>query len=109
MVKGYLHLKLEKRYKAALQEFKDTIGDEHVIAQSNVWKPLNCPIIKTEYAKALYSFSINLKECQFEVENAEAAKLLEYSENLQILLKICLVTCMRNGETLCTTLKKKDI
>ena len=35
------------------------------------------PIIKTDDAKALDSFSIYLKEFQFAIENVEAARVLE--------------------------------
>ena len=85
IVIGHSHLDSERGYKAALKEFRDKYGDTDVIAQSyNIKKALDWPIIKT-VAKALDSFSIYLKECQFAIENVEAARVLEYSENLKLL------------------------
>ena len=52
-----------------MQEFRDRYGDADIIDQSYVKKALDWPIIETEGAKALDSFSISLKECQFAIEN----------------------------------------
>ena len=87
IVIGYSHLDSERGYNAALKEFRDRYGDTDVIAQSYIKKALDWPIIKTDDAKALDSFSVYLKECQFAIENVEAARLLEYSENLKLLVK----------------------
>ena len=87
IVIGYSHLDSERGYNAALKEFRDRYGDTDVIAQSYIKKALDWPIIKTDDAKALDSFSIYLKECQFAIENVEAARMLEYSENVKLLVK----------------------
>ena len=74
IVIGNSHLDSKRGYKAVLQEFRDRYGDADIIAQSYVKKALDWPIIETEGAKALDSFSISLKECQFAIENVHRKK-----------------------------------
>lgn len=48
---------------------------------------MDWPIIKPDGAKALDTYGIFLKECQFAIQNVEAVRILEYSENLKQLVK----------------------
>ncbi|XP_061180168.1 uncharacterized protein LOC133188682 [Saccostrea echinata] len=50
-------------------------------------KALNWPLVKQDSAKALDQFAIFLRECQYAVENIDAGRVLEYSENLKLLVK----------------------
>ncbi|XP_056022166.1 uncharacterized protein LOC125649571 [Ostrea edulis] len=48
---------------------------------------LPLPVPNYDGAKALDSYGIFLKECQFAIQNVEAVRILEYSENLKQLVK----------------------
>ncbi|CAG2235127.1 unnamed protein product [Mytilus edulis] len=84
---GFSHLDAKKGYEAALEEFNDRYGDPDVIAHAYVKRALDWSVIKPDNAKALDDFSIFLRECLYAVENVEAARILEYSENLKHLVK----------------------
>ncbi|VDI41133.1 Hypothetical predicted protein [Mytilus galloprovincialis] len=87
IVSGFSHLDAKKGYEAALEEFNDRYGDPDVIAHAYVKRALDWSVIKPDNAKALDDFSIFLRECLYAVENVEAARILEYSENLKHLVK----------------------
>ncbi|XP_062567166.1 CAP-Gly domain-containing linker protein 1-like [Saccostrea cucullata] len=87
IVTGYSYLDAERGYKAALEELKDRYGDPDIIAQAYVKKALDWPVVKQENAKDLDQFAIFLRECQYAVENIDAGRVLEYSENLKLLVK----------------------
>jgi len=87
IVSGYSHMDAKAGYMAALDEFKDRYGDSDVIAQAYVKKALDWPIIKPDNGKALDEYAIFLRECQYAIDNIEAARILEYSENLKLLVK----------------------
>ena len=84
IVKGYLHLDSKVGYLAVLDEFETRYGDAGSVAQAYVQRALNWPPVKADSAKALDEFSIFLRECLFAVE---AAEVLNYSENLKLLVK----------------------
>jgi len=87
IVNGFSHLDAKIGYQAALDEFKDRYGDPDVIAHSFVKKALDWPLIKQDNSKELDEYAIFLMECLYAVENIEAVKVLEYSENLKYLVK----------------------
>ena len=87
IVLGYSHLNAEMGFNAALAEFKERYGDPDVIAYEYVKRALDWPQIKSDNSKGLHEFGIFLRECQFAVENVEAARVLEYSDNLKLLMK----------------------
>lgn len=72
---------------AASDEFKHRYGDSDVIAKGYVKKALDWPIIKPDNGKALDGHAIFLSECQYDIGNIEAARILEYSENMKFLAK----------------------
>lgn len=87
IVSGYSYLDAERGYKAALEELKDRYGDPDIIAQAYVKKALDWPPVKPDSAKTLDQFAIFLRECQYAVENIDTGRVLEYSENLKLLVK----------------------
>lgn len=87
IVKGFSHLDSKIGYEAALNEFKDRYGEPDVIAHSFVQKVLNWPLIKPDNPKALDEFSIFLTECLYAVQNVDEVRVLEYSENLKLLVR----------------------
>ncbi|VDI06661.1 Hypothetical predicted protein [Mytilus galloprovincialis] len=48
---------------------------------------MNRPFIKADHPKALDDFAIFLQECMYAVNYVDAAKVLEYSENLKLLIQ----------------------
>ena len=88
IVLGYSHLNAEMGFNAALAEFKERYGDPDVIAYEYVKRALDWPQIKSDNSKGLDEFGIFLRECQFVVENVEAARVFEYSDNLKLLMKL---------------------
>ena len=87
IVTGYSHFNAEAGYKAALNEFKDRYGDPDVIAQAYVKSALNWQAIKQDNTRALDDFAIFLTECQYAVYNVDSARVLEYSENMKLLIR----------------------
>ena len=87
IVTGYSHLNAESGYKAALDEFKDRYGDPDVIAQAYVKRALNWQTVKQDNTRALDDFAIFLTECQYAVYNVDSARVLEYSENMKLLIR----------------------
>lgn len=87
IVLGYSNLPAEIGYKAVCEEFNERYGEPDLIAQAYVKKVMEWPLIKADNAKALDEFAIFLRECQYAVENVEAAGVLEYSENLKAIIK----------------------
>ncbi|XP_053389065.1 uncharacterized protein LOC128552083 [Mercenaria mercenaria] len=86
---GYSHLSAEVGFTATMKEFKDRYGDPDVVANEYVKKALEWSVIKADNPKALDQYSIFLKECLYAVENVEAARVLEYSENIKrIIMKL---------------------
>ena len=78
----------EAGYKAALDEFKDRYGDPDVIAQAYVKRALNWQTVKQDNTRALDDFAIFLIECQYAVNNVDNARVLEYSENMNLVKKL---------------------
>ena len=87
IVTGYSHLNAEGGYNAALNEFEDRYGDPDVVAQAYVKKALGWHTIKPDNSKALDEYAIFLMECQHAVNSIDSAKVLEYSENMKLLIK----------------------
>ncbi|CAG2192599.1 unnamed protein product [Mytilus edulis] len=87
IVLGFSHLDAKIGYTAALNEFKDRYGDPDIIAHSYVQRAMNWPFIKADHPKALDDFAIFLQECMYAVNYVDAAKVLEYSENLKLLIQ----------------------
>ncbi|XP_071137143.1 uncharacterized protein [Mytilus edulis] len=87
IVSGFSHLDAKKGYETALEEFNDRYGYPDIIAHAYVKRALDWSVIKPDNAKALDDFSIFLRECLYAVENVEAARILEDSENLKHLVK----------------------
>ncbi len=87
IVSGYSHLNAERGYVAALEEMEERYGDVDVVAQAYVKRAMDWPVVKQGSARALDDYSIFLRECQFAVESVEAARVLEYSENLKLLVR----------------------
>nr|XP_034339443.1 uncharacterized protein LOC105341007 [Crassostrea gigas] len=87
IVTGYSHLDAERGYLQALDELKDRYGDPDVVAHTYVKKALDWPAIKPDNSKALDSYAIFLTECQFAVNNVNSARVLEYSENMKLLIR----------------------
>ena len=58
-------------------------GDADVIVDAFIRKTLNWPVIKSDNPKALDDFAIFLAECERAVQDLEAIKVLEYSENFK--------------------------
>lgn len=84
---GYSHLNAEIGFKATLKEFKERYGDPDVVANSYVKRALDWPFIKGDDPKALDAYNIFLVECQYVVENVSAARVLDYQENIQKIVK----------------------
>ena len=84
---GYSHLNAKIGYDATWAEFLDRYGDSDVIAHAYVKKAINWPTVKPDNPKSLDDFAIFLRECLYAVENVDAAKILEYSENLKHLVQ----------------------
>ena len=87
IAKGFSHLNAKSGYDAAWTEFHEKYGDSDVIAHAYVKRAINWPTIKPDNPKALDEFAIFLRECQYAVNNVEAARVLEYSENLKHLVQ----------------------
>ncbi|VDI74707.1 Hypothetical predicted protein [Mytilus galloprovincialis] len=87
IVLGFSHLDAKIGYTAALNEFKDRYGDPDIIAHSYVQRAMNWPFIKADHPKALDDFAIFLQEWMYAVNYVDAVKVLEYSENLKLLIQ----------------------
>jgi hypothetical protein len=87
IVLGYSTLDSDKGYPAVLKEFQDRYGDSDKIAHAYIHKALNWPLIDANNAKAIDDFSIFLMECENAVTSIEAAKVLEYPDNMLQLVK----------------------
>ncbi|XP_060603364.1 uncharacterized protein LOC132756335 [Ruditapes philippinarum] len=83
---GYSYLNERVGYNATMKEFEDRYGDPDIVANSYVKKALEWPIVKDD-PKALDSYSIFLMECQYAIENVDAARVLEYPENIKSIVK----------------------
>lgn len=87
IITGYSHLEAQIGYESALEEFRERYGDSDVIAHAYVRKTLDMPLIRNDNPKALDGYAIFLEECQHAIETVSAAVVLEYSDNLKLLVK----------------------
>ncbi|XP_064647035.1 uncharacterized protein LOC135499916 [Lineus longissimus] len=87
IVSGYSNLEAKLGYQAVSEEFQERYGDSDVVSQAYVKKALSWPSIRSDNAKGLDEYSIFLRECLYAVENVSGAQVLDYSENLKLLVK----------------------
>ncbi|KAL5010875.1 hypothetical protein ScPMuIL_013180 [Solemya velum] len=86
VVSGFVHLRGEQAFKAAMRQLEDRYGDEEVIATAFIKKALDWPDVKPGDANSLDEFALFLVECENAVESMEAMRVLEYSENIKKLV-----------------------
>ena len=107
IVTGYSQLNAEAGYKGALDEFKDRYGDPDVTAQAYVKRALNWQTVEQDNTRALDDFAIFLIECQYAVNNVDSARVLEYSENMNLLIKKLLFYLQEKWRTIVYELKDR--
>ncbi|XP_006812723.1 uncharacterized protein LOC102806147 [Saccoglossus kowalevskii] len=86
IVKGYSYLNASRGYAAAIRELDQRYGNNELIATEYIKKTRNWPKIKADDIKGLDRYSIFLTECEYAVTNIESMQILDYSENMKMLV-----------------------
>lgn len=86
---------------------RNRYGDPDVVAQTYVKKALNWPAIRPDNSKALDSYAIFSTEYQFSVNNVDSGRVLEYSDNMKLLIRKLLFYLQEKWRNVVYELKDK--
>ncbi|XP_033116971.1 uncharacterized protein LOC117116945 [Anneissia japonica] len=98
IVSGFAHLDADVGYPAAMKELRARFGDPEVIANAYVKKVLSWPQVRADDPHALDELSILLIECETATQSIGRFGVLEFAENLKIIISKLLYSLQERWE-----------